>query len=141
MPPAQVAEILDNAQALAQNLDYLKQRGLYADIDRAGRVRLPSEVAGTDVPAQLDRAQRAASSARALLDPGVQARLVHPPAEVVELGRALVSAIAGAGYNRTPEAAAQVILDAARKLQAQTATSARRPPSRSAGPGQVSGSF
>jgi AbiV family abortive infection protein len=49
MPAAQVAEILDNAQALAQDVDCLKQRGLYADIDSGGRVRLPSEVADTDV--------------------------------------------------------------------------------------------
>src|SRR5215468_12229239 len=102
MPPAQLAEILNNAQALAQDLDFLKQRGLYADIDRGARVRLPSEVAATDVPAQLDRARRAASSASVLLDPCVQARLVHPPAEAVGLGRALVSAFAGAGYSRTP---------------------------------------
>jgi AbiV family abortive infection protein len=80
MPPEQVAEIMDNAQVLAQDMDCLKQRGLYADIDRDGQVRLPSEVTGTDVPAQLGRARRATSSALVLLDPGVQARIVDPPA-------------------------------------------------------------
>ena len=101
MPLAQVAEILDNAQVLAQDLDILKQPGLYADIDRGG-VRLPSQVAGADVHAQLSRARRAASSASALLDPSVQARLADPPAEVVELCHALVSAFADAGYSRSP---------------------------------------
>lgn len=121
MPPAQVAEILDNAQALAEDLDCLKQRGLYADIDRGGRVRLPSDVAGADVPAQLGRARRAASSASVLLDPAVQAQIADPPAEVVDLCRALVSAFADARYSRTPEAAAQVMLDTVSKLQEQAA--------------------
>lgn len=123
MPPAQVAEILDNAQMLAQDLDCLKQRGLYADIDRGGQVSLPSEVGDADVPAQLGRARRAASSASVLLDPRVQARLVHPPTEVVELCRALIGALAEAGYSRTPEAAARVMRDTISKLQQQTATS------------------
>ena len=121
MPPAQVADILNNAQALAEDLDCFKQRGLYADIDRGGPVRLPSEVAGTEVPAQLGRARRAASSASVLLDPAVQARIADPPAETIELCRALVSALADAGYNRTPEAAAQVMLDTVTKLQQQAA--------------------
>lgn len=121
MPPAQVAEILDNAQALAEDLDCLKQRGLYADIDRGGRVRLPSDVAGADVPAQLGRARRAASSASVLLDPAVQAQIADPPAEVVDLCRALVSAFADARYSRTLEAAAQVMLDTVSKLQEQAA--------------------
>jgi AbiV family abortive infection protein len=124
MSPAQVAEILDNAQALAQDLDSLKQRGLYADIDSSGQIRLPSEVAEADVPAQLGRARRAASSAAVLLDPDVQARIVHPPAEVIELGHALVSAFSEAGNSRTPEAAAHVVLEAVSKLQEQGATSA-----------------
>ena len=128
MPPAQVAEILDDAQELAQNLDCLKQRGLYADIEGDGQVRLPSQVTGADVPAQLGRARRAASSASVLLDPAVQARLVDPPAEVVEFCRALVSAFAEAGYSRTPEAAATVMLDAVSKLQEQVAGSAPSSP-------------
>jgi len=126
MPQARVVEILDGAQALAQDLDCFKQRGLYADIDSGGRVRLPSEVADTDVPVQLCRARRAVSSASVLLDPDVQARLAHPPAEVVELCRALVSAFAEAGYSRTPEAAANVMLDAVSRLQEQTASLRRR---------------
>src|SRR5262249_52744837 len=66
MPSTQVAQILDNAQALAQDVDQLKQRGLYADIDAAG------------------------------------CRLTEPPSEVLELGRAIVSAFDEAGYGRTP---------------------------------------
>jgi AbiV family abortive infection protein len=125
MPQARVAEILDDAQALAQDLDYLKQRGLYADIDRSGQVQLPAQVVDADVPAQLDRARRAVSSASGLLDPDVQARLVHPSEELLEFGCALVSAFAEAGDSRTPEAAAHVLLDAVSKLHEQ-ATSASR---------------
>jgi AbiV family abortive infection protein len=128
MPPAQVAGILDNAQALAQDVDRLKQLGLYADIDGDGRVRLPSEVTETDVAAQLRRARPAVSSASVLLDPGVRARITHPPAEVAEFCRALISAFAESGYGRTPEAAASVMLNAVRKLQEQMATSSSRDP-------------
>src|SRR5580658_6051286 len=35
MPLSEVAEILDNAQAFAQDADRLKQRGLYVDVDRS----------------------------------------------------------------------------------------------------------
>ena len=125
MPPTQITEILDNAQALAKDLDCLKQHGLYADIDD-GRVRLPSQVTETEVPAQLARARLAASSASVLLDPGVQARLVHPPAEIVEFCGALISALAEAGYSRTPEAAAQLILETVGNLQEQAASSRAR---------------
>jgi AbiV family abortive infection protein len=39
MAPSQVAEVVDNAQLLAQDMDRLKQRGLYADMDGSGQVR------------------------------------------------------------------------------------------------------
>jgi AbiV family abortive infection protein len=123
MPASQAAGILDNAQALAQDVDRLKQRGLYADMGRGGRVRLPSEVTETDVAAQLGRARQAVSAACVLLDPRTPAWFVNPPAEGIELSRALVSAFAAAGYGRTPRAAADVWLDALRKLQEQTASS------------------
>jgi len=67
--------------------------------------------------AQLGRARLAVSSASALLAPGMAARIANPPAEAIELCRALVSAFAEAGSDRTPEAAADVWLHAARKLQ------------------------
>jgi hypothetical protein len=121
MPPIQLAAILDNAQVLAQDVDRLKQRGLYADIDRDGQIRIPSEVGEADVAAQLGRARQAVSAASLLLDPGMAAELAHPPAQSVELARALVSAFAEAGHSRTPKAAAGVVLNAVRKLQKQTA--------------------
>jgi len=52
-----------------------------------------------------------------LLDPEVQARIARPPAEAVELCEALASTLTLAGYTRTPEAAAEVMLDAVRKFQ------------------------
>jgi len=122
MPPSRLAAILDNAQVLAQDVDRLKQRGLYADIDRDGQIRIPSEVSEADVTAQLERARQAVWAASLLLDPGMPAELTNPPAESVELARALVSAFAEAGYSRTPKAAADVVLNAVRKLQKQTAT-------------------
>jgi AbiV family abortive infection protein len=126
MPPSQVARMLENAQALADDQDRLKQRGLYADIDRIGRVRLPSEVGEADVAAQLRQARRAVSSAGTLLDPRAPAFLANPPPEVIELCRALVSAFAEAGCGRTAQAAADVYLDAVRKLRERTAASDAR---------------
>jgi AbiV family abortive infection protein len=124
MPPRQVAGILEDARVLAQDVDRLKQRGLYADIDRSGQVRLPSEVTEADVAAQLGRARLAVSAASVLLVPGTAARIADPPAEAIELCRALVSAFAEAGSGRTPEAAADVVLNMARKLREQTRASA-----------------
>jgi AbiV family abortive infection protein len=116
MPLSEVAEILDNAQASAQEVDRLKQRGLYVDVDRSGRVREPSEVTAAEVRIQLDRARRAAS-ANALLDPGAPLRLANPGAASVEFSRAVVSAFGATGLARGPEAAADVLVNAASKLQ------------------------
>ena len=121
MAPSQLAAILDNAHVLTEDVDRLKQRGLYADIDPDGQVRMPSEVTEADATAQLARARQAVSAASLLLDPGMPAELADPPAESVELARALVSAFAEAGYSRTPKAAAGVVLNAVRKLQNQMA--------------------
>ncbi len=117
MPLSEVADILDNAQASAQDVDRLKQRGLYVDVDRSGQIREPSEVTAAEVRVQLDRARRAASAAHALLDPGAPLRLANPGAAAIEFSRALVSAYAEAGHHRSPEAAADVLLNAASKLQ------------------------
>ncbi len=116
MPLREVAEILDNAQAFAQDVDRLKQRGLYVDVDRNGQVREPSEVTAAEVREQLDNARRAASAACVLLDPGAPVWLANPEAAAVEFSRALVSAYAEAGHHRSPEAAADVLLNAASKL-------------------------
>ncbi len=116
MPLREVAEILDNAQAFAQDVDRLKQRGLYVDVDRNGQVREPSEVTAAEVREQLDNARRAASAACVLLDPSAPVWLANPEAAAVEFSRALVSAYAEAGHHRSPEAAADVLLNAASKL-------------------------
>jgi AbiV family abortive infection protein len=126
MPPSRVAGILEDAHVLAEDVDRLKQRGLYADIDRGGQVRLPSEVTDADVAAQLGRARLAVSSASALLVPGMAARLANPPAEPIEFCRALVTAFAEAGPSRTPEAVADVVLNAVGKLRQQMAASDAR---------------
>jgi AbiV family abortive infection protein len=117
MPLSEVADILDNARASAQDLDRLKQRGLYVDVDRSGRVREPSEVTAAEVRIQLDRARRAAWAANALLDPGAPLRLANPGAASVEFSRAVVSALGATGHARGPEAAADVLVNAASKLQ------------------------
>lgn len=119
MTANEVAEILTSAQAFAQDEDRLKQRGLYVDMDCYGRVRQPSEVTAAEVSAQLDRARQAASSARVLLTPCAQTWLANPRAHEIELSCALVSAFAEAGYARTPEAAADLVMNAVSKLRAQ----------------------
>jgi len=117
MPITQLEQILDTTGAFADDADMLKRRGLYVDMDRHGRIRRPSEITEAEVSGQLARARQVASSASLLRDPGVQPRFADPPAEAVELSRALVRAFAEAGNLRTPKAAAAVALDAIRKLQ------------------------
>jgi AbiV family abortive infection protein len=117
MPITQLEQILDTTGAFADDADMLKRRGLYVDMDRHGRIRRPSEITEAEVSGQLARARQVASSASLLRDPGVQPRFADPPAEAVELSRALVRAFAEAGNVRTPKAAAAVALDAIRKLQ------------------------
>jgi len=116
MPLSEVAEILDSAQASAQDVDRLKQRGLYVDVDRRGHVREPSEVTAAEVRVQLDRARRATSAATALLDPSAQALLANPGAADVEFSRAVVSAFGATRFGRSPEAAADVLRNTASKL-------------------------
>ena len=118
-PLTEVAEILDDARASAQDVDRLKQRGLYVDVDRSGQVREPSEVTADELREQLGRARRAASAASALLDPGAPLWLANPGADAVEFSRAVVSACCeiGLGLVRSPEAAADVLLKTATKLQ------------------------
>jgi len=117
MPLSEVAELLDQAQAFAQDANRLKQRGLYVDVDRSGQVREPSEVTAAEVRVQLDQARRAASAATALLEPSAPALLANPGAADVEFSRAVVSAFGETRLARSPEAAADVLRNAASKLQ------------------------
>ena len=116
MPLSEIADILDQARAFAEDIDRLKQRGLYVDMDRSGHVREPSEVTAADVRGHLDRARQAASAADALLDPRVPLVLANRPAAGVEFSHALVSAFGQTGHSRSPEAAADILLNAASQL-------------------------
>jgi AbiV family abortive infection protein len=116
-PLSEIAEILENARASAQDADRLKLLGLYLDVDRSGRVREPSEAAADELREQLDRARLSAWAANALLDPGALQWLANPCAEAVEFSRALVSAYCETGPDRSPQAAADVLLNTATKVQ------------------------
>lgn len=116
MPLSEVAQILDEAQAFAADIDRLKQRGLYVDVDRSGHVREPREVTATEVRDQLGRAWRATRAANALLDPCAPIWIANPGAAAVEFSNALVSAFGETGFGRTPEAAADVLRNTAIKL-------------------------
>jgi AbiV family abortive infection protein len=122
MPATRAAQILASLSSPAQEADRLKQRGLYVDMDRTGRIREPSEITDAELTSQLARAQQAAASASLLLAPDTQARLANPPAEVIELASALVNALIREGKARTPEAAAHIMLDAVRNLRDSMAT-------------------
>lgn len=112
MSTAEVAQIVSSVEAPADEADRLKRRGFYVDMDRYGQIRGPSEITGAETATQLARAAKAVSSASMLLEPAVHARVTNPPAEAVELSRAMVSALTEAGGARTPEAAAEVMLTA-----------------------------
>jgi AbiV family abortive infection protein len=117
MPLTEVAGILDDAQVFARDVDRLKQRGLYVDVDHNGHVREPSEVTAAEVREQLDWARQAASASDVLLDPCALARLAEPGAAEVEFSRALISAFTETRPARTAEGAADVLLNAVNKLQ------------------------
>jgi AbiV family abortive infection protein len=117
MSPAEIAAILEDAQATAVDVDRLKQRGLYVDIDSSGQISEPSQVTSTQLRAQLDLARQAASATDGLIHPIPPTWFDAPQAIAVDFSSALVSAFAQTGHGRTPEAAADVLLNAATKLQ------------------------
>ncbi len=117
MPLGEVAEILDSAQVFAWNVDRLKQRGLYVDVDRSGHIQQPCEVTAAEVREQLDRARLATSAVNGLLDPCAPRWLASPPATGIEFSRALFSAFGETSSARSPEAAADVLRNTATKLR------------------------
>ena len=117
MPLSEIAALLDAAQAVAEDVDRLKQRGLYVDMESGGHIREPSEVTAADVGHQLDRARRAASAANVLLDPSAHLPLAGAGPAEAEVSRALVSAFGELGHARSPEAAADVLRNTATKLR------------------------
>jgi AbiV family abortive infection protein len=121
LPAGELARVLSSLDTPADEADRLKRRGLYVDVGRGGAIREPSEITEAEVLSQLARAGQAASAAGHLLKPETQALMVNPPPKTVELSRALVSALAEARYGRTPEAAADVMLNAVGKLRARMA--------------------
>jgi AbiV family abortive infection protein len=125
MSAAQAAHVVNILAVPADEADRLRQRGLYVDMDRNGRIHEPSEVTRADVAAQLARAQQAVSSASILLTPEGQDRIAHPPVQETELARALVDALAQAPDGRTPEDAAEVVLEAVDKLHISGSRSPR----------------
>ncbi len=121
MPAGDLAQLLSALDAPADEADRLKRRGLYVDVDRGARIREPSEISEAEVLSQLARAGQAASAAGQLLEPETQAWLANPVAEAVELSVAAVSALTEASHARTPEAAANVILNVVCKLRVRMA--------------------
>jgi AbiV family abortive infection protein len=117
VPVTELAQLLDNARSSAEELDRIKQGGLYVDVDRSGQVREPSELTAARMYEQLGRARQAAWSASPLLATAAPPRISRPGPESVEYSRAVVNAFAGAGQSRTPGAAAEVLLSAISKLQ------------------------
>jgi AbiV family abortive infection protein len=117
IPLSEVAEILDSAQAFAEDIDRLKQRGLYVDMDRSGQIREPSEVTAAEVRHQLSRARETVLAVNALPDPDAPLGLADPGPDEVELARALISAFAETRLARSAEAAADVLRNTATKLR------------------------
>ena len=117
MPAAEMTEVICNLAAPAEEAERLKQRGFYVDMDRASRTREPSEITDAELASQLARAPQAVASASVLLDADAQTWILNPPPEARELAAAMAEALIEAGYARTPEAAADVMLKAASKLR------------------------
>lgn len=117
MPAAQATQILTTLSAPADEADRLKRRGLYVDMDHTGQIRDPSEITEAELTSQLTQARQAAVSAALLLQPQTQARLTNPPAEVTEFASALVNALTQPGRARTPQNAADIVLNAVSNLR------------------------
>jgi AbiV family abortive infection protein len=117
MNAAELAQTFAGLEAPADEADRLKRRGFYVDMGRDGRIRGPSDITEADVTGQLDRTRQAVASTSGILDPAVQARATHPPAEAAELARALVSALTETRDARTPQAAANAMLTAVNMLR------------------------
>lgn len=130
MPAARAAQIVSNLSAPADDADHLKRRGLYVDMDRAGRIREPSEITDAELTGQLARARQAVASAHWLLAPEARARLANPRREAIALAQELACALTRAGHARTPEAAVDVMLNALREYHITAARPSARPVSR-----------
>lgn len=117
MPAADVTKILTTLSAPAEEADRLRRRGLYVDMDGAGRICEPSEITDSELAIQLARARQVAVSATLLLGPQVRDRLANPRAEIIELATALVNALTRAGNTRTPKAAADILMTAVSDLR------------------------
>jgi AbiV family abortive infection protein len=118
MPAVDVAQMLSALEVPAEEADRLKRSGLYVDIGRGGRIREPSEVTEAEATRLLARARRAVGCLN-LHEADEHARLISPCAAGVELARSAVSALAEVGYARTPDAAADVIINMVSKLREQ----------------------
>jgi AbiV family abortive infection protein len=122
MPASELAQVVSVLYAPADEADRLKRHGFYVDVGRGATIREPSQITESMVISQLARARQAVSAAGELLEPEVQAQLVNPPAEAIELSRAVVSALTEARYARTPEDAVDVTLNVVSKVRDPIAT-------------------
>jgi len=132
MPLTQLTHILETTDAFAQDADRLKIRGLYVDMQRDAGIRRPSEITEAEVSDEIGCVREVAASASLLCDSGVVARLADPPAEAIELARALVDAFAETEDYCTPDTAAAITLKVARQLREHLAAAAK--PATQAGP-------
>lgn len=114
MPRDELEQIVRETEAFTRVDGDARERGLYVDLDRHGRVRRPEEVTRSEVADRLAQARDAVAAASALLEPNAPARLSHPPRESVRFATALVTALTQGGKSRSPEAAGRVLAEAAR---------------------------
>ncbi len=116
MPADELAQALSALEAPADEADRLRRGGLYVDIGMGGRIREPAQITEAEVTRQLERARQAVGAARVTLGPELTS-VAHPPEEKAEFARAAFDAFASAGYARTPDAAASVIVTMVSKLR------------------------
>lgn len=109
MPEDDLAQILCSLKVPAEEADRLKRVGLYVDVGRGSQILEPTEVTEAEAARQLARARQAADGVQILLEPDEQARVAHPPAEEIELLRAVVKVLTDAGDAHTPDAAADAV--------------------------------
>jgi AbiV family abortive infection protein len=116
-PADQLAVILEETAAQADESDQWKKRGLYVDMDDYGQIQRPADITEAEAAEGLARAREVAASAGLLTDPAAHALFSNPSPQALAFSSELFSAYFAAADLAGPEDAAMAALDIASRVQ------------------------
>lgn len=108
-PVDELAELLNGMQTQADVTDYMKLRGLYADMARDGSVSRPSSITKAEAIEQVRRARDVVATASSLTDQKLMAVFANPPAEAMTISSVVFDTYINASSIDTASDAATVI--------------------------------